>query len=265
MGKFLPTSARKCPLDSGCGNQENAMSWEFKADYEYTKAHKERQWAWEFLRRSPLYRADFLLAQQTDRFFFPKKHPTETIAKWRTRVVGMGLEPHSEEASASLARKWRMLSGPPNPLSKSAPTFEAGLVHKISHWEEISTYFAEPDGGGPFLLKEPYLVMVVRRDMPLRRVRPALDKLLRKEVIQRSTRNVQLGWCDFLRILDAVEAGATAGQIREKLPKSYGDDACGSAKLAASKLSKHKGLALELREDPLSILGLSPRQIVLEI
>jgi hypothetical protein len=233
--------------------------WTNPKAYEFAAGLNRNEWAWEFMRRNPVYRAEFAGLGSAKSHYDPPKKDGETEQAWALRVTAAGAEPVRMTPYERFSRKWRIIPPIPDPNSNEPPEFDVFPEHPL--FGEVRQYFEDED---PYRQVDEFAVLVfdLRSPVALQLDRAKTRLLARQKASSvKNPRNVwPAHWATYLRLIDADLAGAKSKEIRAKLdeylPKS--DDADHKHK-AVDKFGDHRKYALALRDDPLSILlGKSP-------
>jgi hypothetical protein len=229
------------------------LDWTNPKDYEFAKRGRN-EWAWEFMRRNPVYRAEFAGLGSAKTHYDPPKKDGETEQGWVRRVMAAGGEPLRMTPYERFAMKWRV-SPPRDPDSNEPPEFD--VFPARPSFDEIKQYFEDDE---PYRQVDGFAVLVFDLGS---RVETQVDRakawlLARQNASPRGKkpRNIwPAQWTAYLRLIDADLAGAKSKEIRAKLEKYFpeSDDADHKHK-SADKFSDHRKYAFALRDDPLSIL-----------
>jgi hypothetical protein len=236
------------------------MYWANKSDYLFTEDLDQAGWTWEFVRRSPEYRADFIAAQTSDTpIFVPPRNPGESERLWMDRVVISGKDPEKLAPAVYFARRWRMRTGMQDPGTDEVPEFE-NPYPRSPEWDEVGVFFEESGPHSPFQQKKDKATLVFDLCQPLP---PQLSaaKLqlgaLQKTAGKPSKTNIQKHeWQRYLQLLDAKEAGADNNEIISNIGYySVLDNSAASGYSASDRLSDNLKRARELLDNPLQILS----------
>lgn len=149
------------------------MAWDEPEDYDYLDDLDRDGWAFEFLRRNPEYRADFLEQQQRlkdsnlakqsasesaeSAFIAPDSGPSPhciyepdwpvgmTFSEWSKTALESGAEPRSFPITEWFLTKWGIESesmpNPAAPLSEPFKLRPSGAYPRTPTLEEIASYF----------------------------------------------------------------------------------------------------------------------------
>lgn len=219
-------------------------------------------WAWEFLRRNPLYHQDYKKwldlepyvtskyspawletpARQEDRkatMYEPERGPNETFLEWQHRCQATGVEPQTLPISVGLARKW-LLECLVDPTASYGPQirFRKPEFPIQVTWDDVETYFLScSDEGAPQALPDPrHPLMAFDVQQPpgpqLERARVMLKQLAavngsaKKQAAKVYWRPD--GWPDQLYVFDRRSAGESLKDIASVLfPEENRDPICG--------------------------------------
>jgi hypothetical protein len=208
-------------------------NWKSPADYQFTKSLDSYGWAWEFMRRNRAYRIDYKKVSKSKPLSF----------------LMSGAQVH-------LAEKWGIEPPLSNPKGPRRPRFAQGYPTSPSY-ADLARHFTS-EGEVPFPTRFAVLVfdLAASLEPQLTRARTVLKPRKRKDSEPEKAPYVaKKNWTNFLRLLDAEEAGASGPEIRQFIDsyKSKSKELEDIAK-AANKLWRHRKLARQLRDHPLRIL-----------
>lgn len=246
------------------------LNWLDEREYHFEKRMSLQQWAWEFLRRNPLYQADYAdlraiideaaaNGEHEDdwrRVYDPPKRDDETENEYITRVGG---KYSSMSISSWYEKKWK-LSGSflPDPFKEYNEQcylirfISSPMVHIITeHWEGFKSVsatgsvFDKVQNAVVFDLSMPIDPQIKAASAYLIRQR---KRLIGKGIIEKwPCKNAALqSYPQYLRLLDAQLPNArTAKEIAEAIK----DKKKGRAEFNPSNsIAKSLAKALEIRD-----------------
>lgn len=228
-------------------NEGKVPNWKKSADYAFTTKLDRRGWAWEFMRRSPEYRADFAKVAKAW-----KAVPREGHLFKGAKAFDV------ERLERQLAARWGQGGPFADPSSDRVPPF-LRLFPIQPDGEQIDSFYYEPDESGLYVQRPDYATLTfdLRKPLPqqLRRAGSMLKKRQINVVITKPPNKGADLWPLYLRVLDADEAGATTAQViaaiyeYKQLPNSAAD-----GYQADDRVFDHRKRAMSLRADPLTLI-----------
>jgi hypothetical protein len=225
-------------------------NWKNKAEYEWLEKATRTEWVWQFLRRNAQYRADFEAANQPGEIYDPPKNPGETDSQWRHRALVEVNGPRKVNRQSFYAEKWQILPPLPDPANGEAPRFRREYP-RVAAWDEIDKFFVETNGER---VPENFALVAFDLRYPIEiseSLQSSLERL-QKFVEARTLRNQSPKWIAYLRVLDALDSGASSAEIRSVMKEYEVID--GDKHRSSDRYSDHKKAAEQLQADPLSVL-----------
>ena len=229
-------------------------NWTLASDYDFVGQLDATGWCWQFMRRNPAYREDFAEASKPYHIFYdPPLLEGESLLEYVERTGNEDPSP----ADMHFARKWAQLVPMQDPDVDSPPAFVLEFPRNVGY-DEALQYFERPTDIAPIVPREPFLVMVFRSDRPVKPQVAQAERLLSNVHdggYPKSASVQSKVWPTYLRLLDALEAGAEPSQIKDTI-EDYAtlDSTVETGYQQSDTFSDHKKRALALRNDPLSIL-----------
>jgi hypothetical protein len=213
----------------------------------YKKKLDRAGWAWEFMRRNPIYRADH--AKAADAW--------AQVPRQGQFFMGGGAY-KAEQFARELGAKWGQLDPIANPDRDEVPRFLLAGPIEPDGEQVAGFYLLEEQSDTPQQqLEFATLTFDLRRPLnpQLSRARLLLRERKKSVATVRPVRSSESQWPLYLRVLDAKEAGAKTSEIiaaiyayrklREEINKIYA---------AQDRVADHWKRARQLRDDPLSLI-----------
>ena len=249
--------------------------WRIKEEYNFTNELTLEGWAWEFLRRNPLYRhtyeglqndikslenihGDFSALSQNELYeikgayiFTPARKKGESIGAWNRRCLELGEMPEKLSLSVWKAKEWGIKGPMVDPFDDDAkpPRFISTPNYpKIVNREECLDYFS----GEGYEQNPPYVLVGFNLRYSfndqiniLKQTLSEMKDNLRSEGTIHTQENMghkQL-WVDHLRLLDGLNDGASITEIGRVLFSHIPD-----AKARNDKVYERRKTAIQYRD-----------------
>jgi hypothetical protein len=221
--------------------------WKNPSDYKFTDKAQRRRWVWEFMRRNPQYRKDYAKSRRAW-----KRVPRNGYF-FRT---GVKLDT-AERLSHLLGAKWWQLGEIADPARDKIPAQLVAFPIRL-HYSDIDTFYIEAGESGSVLQVPGYVTMTFDVSRPispqLTRAGVILEKYAAKVEKEHSVNKGRGQWPLYLRVLDALEAGASRHEIINEIVyyKKMKKPVDGKYR-ASTHLSNHIKSAKVLLANPVSL------------
>jgi hypothetical protein len=208
----------------------------------YDRKFDRAGWAWEFMRRSPKYRADYELVAQAWKAVPRKGH------------LFRGMKASHVEATAwQLGAKWGLLGPIVDPSCDRAPSF---ILHGPIQpdGEQVLSFYCGSDDTDMLVQRPEFATLTFDLRRPLRPQIGRAETVLRrrKKGVKsiRPVRSSEKQWPLYLRVLDAKDARAKTSEIIKSI-KAY---SILEHYAALDRVSDHLKAARKLRDNPLALI-----------
>jgi hypothetical protein len=229
-------------------------NWKNRTEYEFDDRLDRARWAWEFMRRNSEYRADYAESKAAWKAIPRDGHSHIYRGESAERALA------ADELSRKLGAKWGQRGPIWDPSSDQVPPW-FGAFPIEPDADEVDSYYRESEPGGLLEQVPEFVTLTFDARMP---IPPQLERagaIIEARQLQVGTEStVNKGlyiWPTYLRLLDALEAGASTPDIINGIEtylelKDTGKD--GARYPANDRISDHKKSALGLRANPLALL-----------
>lgn len=221
------------------------LDWKSEEDYAFTTGLTNAEWAWEFLRRLPNYRADWINANDQQEKFSKHQKGNKFIMHENPFVIfdppiPQGVSPNDWVLRENVKRyaplrgygsKWRLQGLIQDPALPSPPKFERIASAKLLDLEELGHYFHSV-APGVDVMDQSGNIAVIGIDLTrsLAAIEADVKELAKAEYKKRKLDRVKQrdfkktgNWQLFLRILDAMSAGESQATIGKFLLQTKPD------------------------------------------
>jgi hypothetical protein len=221
------------------------LDWKTDSDYDFTSGLDQSGWAWEFLRRSKLYRgawAEFLKrvspweatlgpysewkskagvleAEPSLWGFDPPRQPNETVAQWKKRTFYLvAAEPIKEMLPEWEGRYWQLerMYNPFYALASDVKFRPADMPRVWHRWEDIRRYpqSYEDMELGAYTWFDLDRELAPQLDHIKKQLVAKQDALIAENAIHPLIKKTQKEtWRHYLQLLDADNLGVSAKEI----------------------------------------------------
>lgn len=218
--------------------------WTKEADYPFDKDTPLAEWAWEFLRRNPSYRADFSEWQQRiealkkddpsgwknspeARVLVPEPLPGENMGPWAFRCADNGEKARILSLEQFYAERWGLkgrLADPDKPWNKRIQflphsPYPRIIITEADVWGIVSEHETE-NGGSVVAVRDGVALIAIDLTANLDRQFRTAKNLLADNLSRlppapstHSGRNRMDKWKRYLRVLDAEAVNAATHDI----------------------------------------------------